>query len=271
MNFQLLSLRVLSLLGLVCCIVFNTACTSYKTIPYFQNVSDSNHVYKNGILVPTVAYEDIKIQPNDILNITIQTIDPQVNNVMGSANVASSTQSSMTDIAAETTGYLVDKNGEIELPIAGKIKVGGMTTAEAKENVRLKAMKYYKEPVVNVRIMNFKVTVLGEVAKPGAYLINGERATILDALGQAGDMSIFGTRTNVLLARQEGDKQKMIRFDMNKTDIFQSPYFYLKQGDVLYVQPSKGKAAANDGAMLRTYTIITSTVSLLVVVASRIN
>ena len=264
-------IRTLTFLGFACYLLMCASCTSYKTIPYFQNVSDSSQVYRNGVLVPTVAYEDIRIQPNDILNITIQTIDPQVNNVMGSANVASGTQASAADIAAETTGYLVDKNGEIELPIAGKIKVGGMTTAEAKENVRLKAMKYYKEPVVNVRIMNFKVTVLGEVTKPGAYLINGEKATILDALGQAGDMSIFGTRTNVLLARQEGDKQKMVRFDLNKTDIFQSPYFYLKQGDVLYVQPSKGKAAANDGAMLRTYTIITSTLSLLVVIITRVN
>jgi polysaccharide biosynthesis/export protein len=165
----------------------------------------------------------------------------------------------------------VNKQGMIELPVAGKINVGGLTTAEAKEAIRTKAMVYYKEPVVNVRIVNFKITVLGEVARPGAYIINGEKATILDALGQAGDMTIFGIRKNVVLSRHENGHQKMVRFDLNSTDIFDSPYFYLRQGDIVYVQPSKGKAAANDGAMLRTYTIISSTLSLLVVIASRVN
>ncbi len=246
------------------------SCASYKNIPYFKNIPDSTHVYKNGVLVDVTPYEQIRVQPNDILSVDIQTIDPEVNNVMGhDAPVAGRAVTTENDAAS--VGYLVDADGNIELPIAGKIKVGGLTTAEAKESVRRKALNYYKEPVVNLRIINFKVTVLGEVTKPGAYLINGEKATILDALGQAGDMSIFGTRTNVLLTRREGNQQKMVRFDMTDTDIFSSPYFYLRQGDVLYVQPTKGKAAANDGAALRTYTLITSTLSLLVVVITRIN
>jgi polysaccharide export outer membrane protein len=220
------------------------------------------------------AYEEIKILPNDILNITIQTVDPEMNNIMGSLDMAApgagAPAGGRLDKAKETiSGYLVDRDGFIELPIAGKIKVGGLSTIQAKEAIREKALKYYKEPVVNVRIVNFKVTVLGEVTMPGSYLINGEKATILDALGQAGDMSIFGKRTNVILARQENGKQKMVRFNMNSTDIFESPYFYLRQGDVLYVQPGKGKAAANDAAMMRTYTIISATLSLLVIVLTR--
>ncbi|RYZ46900.1 MAG: hypothetical protein EOP49_22470 [Sphingobacteriales bacterium] len=248
------------------------SCASYKNIPYFKNLPDSTYVYKNGVKINTVEYQELKIQPDDILQVNIQTIDPELNNVMGtSVPSTNGVKMSKTETMPDITGYLVDKQGMIELPVAGKIKVGGLSTADAKEAIRLKAMTYYKEPVVNVRIVNFKVTVLGEVARPGAYVINGEKATILDALGQAGDMTIFGMRQNVILSRLENGQQKMVRFDLNSTDIFDSPYFYLRQGDMLYVQPSKGKAAANDGAMLRTYTIITSTVSLLVVIASRIN
>ncbi len=268
------TISLISIIAL--CLVFGS-CASYRNIPYFKNVPDSSYVYRNGVQIPVAAYEDVKILPNDILNITIQTIDPDLNNIMGSAdmttaNPVSQPITSRLDRAKEAaTGYLVDHDGFIELPIAGKIKVGGLSTSQAKEAIREKALKYYKEPVVNVRIVNFKVTVLGEVAMPGAYMINGEKATILDALGQAGDMSIFGKRTNVLLSRQENGKQKIVRFNMNSTDIFESPYFYLRQGDVLYVQPGKGKAAANDAAMIRTYTIISSTLSLLVIILTRVN
>jgi len=256
------------------CLLFSS-CASYRNIPYFKNLPDSGTVYRNGVQIPVTAYEDIKILPNDILNITIQTVDPDMNNIMGSADISTANPAinpalSRLDKGRDAApGYLVSSDGTIELPIAGEIKVGGLSTAEAREAIRQRALKYYKEPIVNVRIVNFKVTVLGEVTAPGSYLINGEKATILDALGQAGDMSIFGKRTNVILARQENGKQKMVRFDMNSTDIFQSPYFYLRQGDVLYVQPGKGKAAANDAAMLRTYTIITSALSLLVIVLTR--
>lgn len=247
-----------------------SSCANYKEIPYFKNIpSDSGYVYKDGVQIKTATYEEIKIQPNDILNIAIQTIDPDLNaTIMGDApkpTIGVSVSGNNNNIQ----GYLVDHEGMIELPIAGKIKVGGLTTVEAKEQIRLKALVFYKNPVVNVRIANFKVTVMGEVIRPGAYLINGERATILDALGEAGDMSIFGVRTNVLLSRNENGKQKVVRFDLTSTDIYESPYFYLKQGDVLYIQPSKSKAASTDGAAIRTYAIISSTLSLVVVLATR--
>lgn len=260
------------LTGMIACCLILSSCASYRNIPYFKDLPDSNYVYRNGVQVPAAAYEDVKIQPNDILNITIQTVDPDMNGVLGSAGINTSNTipaGNRKDNKEGISGYLVDHEGFIELPVAGKIKVGGLSTAQARKAIREKAQKYYREPVVNVRIMNFKVTVLGEVTMPGTYLINGEKATILDALGQAGDMSIFGKRNNVILSREENGKQKMVRFNMNSTDIFTSPYFYLRQGDVIYVQPGKGKAAANDAALMRTYTIITSTLSLLVIILTR--
>ncbi|MFT4061224.1 MAG: polysaccharide biosynthesis/export family protein [Edaphocola sp.] len=248
-------------------------CNSYKNIPYFQNLPDSGFVYHDGRTVPVTPFRELTIKPDDILSVTVQTMDPDMGNLM--ANVGSqngldaelSTPSSQSGTAAgqPVSGYLVDKEGNIELPVAGKVKVAGLTTAEAKEMVRKKAMTWYREPVVNVRIVNFKVTVLGEVQRPGAYIVSSERATVLDALGLAGDMTIYGTRTNVILSRREGEQQKMARFNLNQTDLYASPYFYLQQGDLLYVQPSKARAASMDGLALRNYGIITATLSLLLV------
>jgi polysaccharide export outer membrane protein len=261
-------------------IVQLAACQSYKKIPYFQNISNdtTTAVYKDGILVSAAKVQDITIQSNDILNISIQTIDPEINTVFApstSATTANAQAVANTNAANGNTnaiiGYQVDNNGEIELPIAGKIMVAGLTTAQAKEAIRLKAEKYYKDPIVNVQIINFKVTVMGEVQRPGAYLINGERATILDALGQAGDLTIYGMRDNVMLSRKENGQQKVVKFDLTSTDIYQSPYFYLKQGDMIYVTPGKAKANSADGTLTRTYALISSTLALLVVVATRIN
>lgn len=258
------------------CLPFLQSCQSYKNIPYFKkNVSDSAYMYSQGILVPSEPYKDIQIQPDDILQVSIYTIDAGMSgsgalstqmDMVASTTPASATNSGNQNIA----GYLVDKEGNIELPLAGKVKVAGLTTSGAKEAIKQKALQFYKEPVVNVRLANFKVTVLGEVMRPGNYLVASEKATVLDALGLAGDMTIYGKRENVLLVRREGDKQKMIRFDLNATDMVKSPYYYLRQGDVLYVEPGKGKAAATDASMVRTYGIIASTLSLLVIIATRI-
>ena len=272
------SAKWIPLLGLILMIAGFSSCQSYKNIPYFQNISSDTAtvVYKDGVQIPVTTVNDITIQPNDVLNVTIQTIDPDINAVF---NTNATPMAASAAVVANTTaangntnsivGYMVDNKGEIELPIAGKIHVQGLTTAQAKEAIRLKAEKFYKDPIVNVQIINFKVTVMGEATHPGAYLINGERATILDALGQAGDLSIYGMRTNVMLSRKEDGHQKIIRFDLTSTNIYDSPYFYLKQGDVIYVQPNKSKAASTDGAAIRTYAIISSTLSLVIVLATR--
>lgn len=261
---------------------FVASCTRYKEVAYFQDVpgKDSESVYNEGVWRAKQAFESLKIRTGDILQISIQTIAPtndQASGITSAMGFSISDWQSSGQLGASGAingsgipGYIVDNNGEIELPLVGKITVRELTIPEIKEKVRVNAEKYYKDPVVNVRLANFKVTVLGEVARPGTYILDQEKSTLLDALGMAGDMTIFGKRTNVLLSRDAGGKEKLVRFDMNSTDVFKSPYFYLKQGDVIYVQPTKGKAAANDAAAARMYTVIASTVSLLVVVATRV-
>lgn len=262
--------------------VLLASCTRYKEVAYFQDVpgKDSAQVYQEGVSRTKQAFQSLKIRTGDILQISIQTIAPAAGESTGitsgngfsTSDWQSSGQLGTSGMANNSgiPGYMVDNNGEIELPLVGKITVQGLTIPGIKEKVRLSAEKYYKDPVVNVRLANFKVTILGEVARPGTYILDQEKSTLLDALGMAGDMTIYGKRTNVLLSRDSDGKEKLVRFDMNSTDVFNSPYFYLKQGDVIYVQPTKGKAAANDAAAARMYTVIASTVSLLVVIATRV-
>ncbi len=271
------SKRLLIILSAFLVLTAMQSCKSYKNVPYFKNVSDSAYMYRNGIEVAAQPYKDILIQPDDILQVTVLTLDAATSGTGATSQMdliqdpLSSNNPLANNANRNIAGYLVDKEGNIELPIAGKVKVGGLSTSDAKEAIRLKVLQYYKEPVVNVRLANFKVTVLGEVLKPGSYLVASEKATILDALGLAGDMTIYGKRENVMLVRRDGDKQKMIRFNLNSTDLIQSQYYYLRQGDVVYVEPGKGKAAATDASMVRTYGIIASTLSLLVIIATRVN
>ena len=272
------SQRILTILSAMLFLAGIQSCKSYKNVPYFQNVSDSAYMYRRGIDLSAEPYKDILIQQDDILQVAVVTLDASTG--MNAANNGQmemiqdplSTSNPLANNAnRNVAGYLVDKEGNIELPVAGKVKVSGLSTSDAKEAIRKKVLQFYKEPVVNVRLANFKVTVLGEVLRPGSYLVASEKATVLDALGLAGDMTIYGKRENVMLVRRDGDKQKMIRFNLNSTDIIQSPYYYLRQGDVVYVEPGKGKAAATDASVVRTYGIIASTLSLLVIIASRVN
>jgi len=256
--------------------VFFQSCNTYKNIPYFRNVADSGTVRHGGITEKIAVYNDIIIKPDDILQVSIVTLDPQLGTMGMSTDMemiqdaGSILTGSGVPANKSIPGYLVDKEGYIELPVSGKVKVGALTTGQARELIKSKASLLYKDPVVNVRLANFRVTVLGEVMRPGTYLVAGERATILDALGMAGDMTIYGKRENVLLVRNEGDHQKMIRFDLNSTETMKSPYYYLRQGDVLYIEPGKGKAASTDASRTRTLALIASALSLMIVLLTRI-
>lgn len=249
---------------------FLVACTSTKNIPYFTDLNDSIPQSR----VPQAAFTDPVIQPDDILNITIQTVDPEATAAVNQKSVteAALAASSASNVGnQEISGFLVDKNGEVEIPMLGTIKVAGLTTFEARRVIREKAKSYFVEPAVQVRFANFKVTLIGEVSRPATYNMPNERVSILDALGLAGDLTIYGKRENVLLIRDTGRGEKeMVRFNLNSSNIFQSPYFYLKQNDVIYVEPNKAKVAATDAARNRTYAIMTSAFSVITIIITRL-
>jgi polysaccharide export outer membrane protein len=149
--------------------------------------------------------------------------------------------------------------------------VQGKTTDSVREEIKNKAAAYYKDPVVNVRFANFRVTVLGEVNKPSTYDMPNEKVTLLDALGAAGDLTIYGKRENVLLIRNKDGKKEFVRFNLNQSNLFTSPYFYLHQGDVVYVEPNKAKVASTDLTQVKRISIMASVLSLLIVAVSRVN
>jgi polysaccharide export outer membrane protein len=246
-----------------------SSCTSYKNIPYFTDFPDTaKHTF-----VETQAFKSPVIKPDDLLNITIVTVDPEITALLNSANIVTQSIGSTTSLTPQfVSGYLVDKNGEVELPFTGKVKLAGSTTVEAREVVRTAMMQYVKNPIVNIKFSNFKVTVMGEVTKPATYIMPTEKVTLFDALSQAGDLTIYGRRENVLVIRDTLDNRKnMVHLDLNSKDIMNSPYFFLQPNDVVYVEPGKSKAAATDISKTRNIAILASVLSLLIVIATRVN
>eukprot|EP01012_Entosiphon_sulcatum_P031666 TRINITY_DN40357_c0_g1_i1.p1 TRINITY_DN40357_c0_g1~~TRINITY_DN40357_c0_g1_i1.p1 ORF type:complete len:185 (+),score=17.36 TRINITY_DN40357_c0_g1_i1:59-556(+) len=155
----------------------------------------------------------------------------------------------------------------IEVPLVGRVNVLGQTTTEAKETIRSKASQYYVNPIVNVRFLNFYINVLGNVTRPGKYTVADEKTSILDAIAIAGDLSITGKRDNVLLIREENGEKRFIRFNLNSTEIFKSPYYYMRSGDIVYVEQGKAKSrtGTTDTSKDRYITLTTSIISLFAV------
>ena len=241
------------------------ACTSYKKVPYLQNAAEIN------LAAQQLPLYDAKIMPKDLLAITVNTTDPKVsapfNLVMQTPiNVASGDNYSTTQPTIQQ--YLVSNTGEIDFPILGRIKVGGLTKSEAEDLIRQKLEPYIKEkPIVNVRMSNYKISVLGEVNRPGTFTVGNEKVNILEALAMAGDMTVYGVRDNVKLIREDAKgKREIINLNLNNAELVVSPYYYLRQNDIIYVTPNKTKAKNSD--IGSSTSIWISATSILVSLAS---
>lgn len=258
-------IKGIGVIATIIVISLTSSCVSNKKIAYFQDIQTVNQAK----LENAVAFTEPTIQPDDILSINIFTLNQQTGSII---NQAASTPTlggnTNTSLATQNTGFLVDKNGEIELSLIGKIKVSGLTTYQARELIREKAADVYKQPNVQLRFANFKVSVLGEVNAPSAYTLPNEKVSILDALSLAGDLTIYGKRDNVLIVRDNDGKKEFARLDLNSSNIFNSPFYYLKQNDVIYVEPNKRKVSASNSAQIQTIGVIASVVSVIVLAIS---
>jgi polysaccharide export outer membrane protein len=250
------------------------SCSSTQKIKYFQDIPDSGQLKT----IATSNYVEPKIQVDDILTVLVETIDPESTAVINLGNVpapstGNSMANSLTGINQQASlGYLVNKEGYIEIPILGKIKLLGYTTSEATEIIRAEALKYYKDPTIIVRFANFKISITGEVLKPGVYVMPNEKVSILDAIATAGDLTIFGKRENVLLLRENPDGTKTpYRVNLKKSNIMSEPYYYLHQNDIIYVEPRKAKSDATDAAQQKYITIAGALLSIILVLAYRAN
>ncbi|WP_461453542.1 polysaccharide biosynthesis/export family protein [Mucilaginibacter sp.] len=253
-------------------VLVSSSCSSIKNVKYFTDIPDTAKEH----MLANVVYVDPLIQPDDILSIYVQTVDPTATQVITLGNIQSSAVGSTTagGTGSQTVnGYLVDKSGYIEMPVLGKLKVQGLTTEQARNLIRDKASRFYKDPSVNVRFANFRITVLGEVVKPATYVVANEKITILDALGLAGDLTIYGRRDNLLLIRTYDDgRRETVRLDLTKSDVLNSPYYYLRQNDYIYVEPLKAKVVSSDAIQNRNISIVTaigaSLISVLAILLS---
>lgn len=216
-------------------VLFLFSCSSKQDIVYYQNIDALSSKEK------TNSYE-IKIQPDDLLSITVTAEDPQAVTpftVNGSGSVTST--GTVASASSEGAAYLVDHDGFINFPVLGKLKVSGLTRAELLSLFETKIAPYVKNPIIIVRILNFKISVQGEVAKTGTFPVDSERVTLIEALSMAGDLTIKGKRDNILIIRDIDGVKSYFRVDITKADFINSPFYYLAQNDVVYVEPTKNK------------------------------
>ena len=237
-------------LTLVVIIVFTlTSCVSKKNMIYFQ----SDAIIENEILKNYAP----KIQTDDELTIFVSALDPES---AASFNITLAGQGG----GNSTISYLVDINGNITFPVLGEIKVVGLTTNELKKQLTSKLESYIKDPIVTIRLKNFRITILGEVRSPGSFNVSSERISISEAIGMSGDLTIQGKRKNILLIRNNDGNFEKIRLDLTNESLFKSPYYYLAQNDILYVAPNRAKV--NSSALGTTSSIISLATAILSVV-----
>jgi len=213
--------------------------------------STRNLVYFSDVPLDAIGTEpmatvlDPLIQPGDYVAIRVSTLNPETNLLFNSgvlSNMGSGSGVGNSGMSSND-GYRVDKSGAINFSILGKVEVGGLTIDEASDKLTQMLESEAKNPIVNIKILNFKITVLGEVSSPGTFNISTENINIVEAIGLAGDLTAFGKRENVLLIRVKDGVRYTARLDLNKKEIFSSPYFYLHQNDVIYVEPVRARAA----------------------------
>ena len=250
-----------NLIVLMTTVALLDSCSSAKHVAYFQNIDNVDLSASQGLY-------DAKIMPKDMLSIIVNTTNPDAARPFNLYSVAGGNTT-----ATDMQGYLVDNSGNINFPVIGKVHVSGLTKGQCEDLIREKIMPYMsgtENPVVTVRMSSFRVTVSGEVNSPGVVPVNSEKMSVIEALAQAGDLTIYGKRDNVLLIRENELGQKsQVRINLNDANFINSPYYYVQQNDVIYVQPNGVKAksssiGASTTLWLSGVSILTSLASLVI-------
>lgn len=233
-------------------IVSITSCASSKKINYFQD-NEAKDVNEN-----IINYEPT-IQFGDILNINVSSLDPEAATPFNIFEV-------VNNGVARPLPYIVNANGYINFPSLGQFKVSGFTITQVTEQLKDNLLPFLSDPIINIRFQNFKISVLGEVNAPGSYPITNERITILEAIALAGDLTIYGKRESISLIREQNGKRTFTNIDLTNKALFNSPYYYLAQNDVIYVESNKTRV--NSSSVGPNSYILVSIVSVLISVAA---
>jgi len=243
-SFQIFVLAISALLV--------TSCGSRKDIVYFQDSSNFETLVDENIFEP-------KFKVDDEVVILISTLNPEASVPFNLYRQSGGRQ--------EQVSYLVDKYGEIDFPVLGKIKVAGLSPEELRLDLNTKLAGYLKDPIINIRLNNFTVTILGAVSRPGTYQVIGEQITVLEALGLAGDLTIQGLRKNIMVLRDFNGTKVSSRIDLTSKDAFKSPVYYLTQNDVIYVEPNESaiKTSTLDSRTTIAISLLTFAISSVLI------
>ncbi|MFD1256006.1 polysaccharide biosynthesis/export family protein [Mucilaginibacter terrae] len=234
-----------------------SSCASYKKIPYFQDL-DRSKVTTEDI----TNMSSLTIQPEDQISISVTSLNQDAANVF-----TNNIQNSGTNAENPVYGYVVNSNGEVTLPLLGVVKVSGLSSTQLAVQLQQQLLSYLSKPNVSVKIVNFKVAVLGDVLRPNIYRSTSDRLTITEALSLAGDLNVTAKRDDITLVREINGKRTYIPIDLTSKNLFQSPYFYMKSNDLLFVQPGKLKLATVDTGY-RNASLIISALSLIAIAVS---
>jgi polysaccharide export outer membrane protein len=254
-----------------------SACNTEKNLKYFQ----SQYGQPDTIAIAK-AYVP-KIEPGDILSIYVNSLSPEASSFFnpysqsGASGASSASSASGGGTATQAvvapgqvanTGYLVDPSGEIELPLIGSIKVTGYSTTQVRDTLKTLLKQYLKDPTILVRFLNFKISILGEVARPDVYSIPNEMITLPEAISMAGDLTLYARRDSIEVIREVDGKKIFANVDFSKRDLFSSPYYYLHSNDIVYVKPAKTKTQQTDRS-IQYASIAATLISLIIVIFRR--
>ena len=252
-------------LALLAIVLFVTGCADTKELVYFNGATDKTLQTQQWNVEPV-------IQVNDLLSITVSSLNAEASNLFNAPNESTpNTNAATAGNNTLTIGYLVNTNGDILYPILGNVHAEGLKKSQLSEKLQkeLRDRQLLKDPIVTVRHLNFRVSVLGEVNRPGVYTVQNEKVTLLEALGLAGDITIYGRKDNVMIVRDNPKGEKTIkRLNLNNQELFESEYYYLKSNDVVFVEPSKNKVVRERNMYM--VPLVLSVVSLAFIVVNAI-
>ncbi|MFT3936674.1 MAG: polysaccharide biosynthesis/export family protein [Chitinophagaceae bacterium] len=245
-------------------IIINSSCVNTKKTTYFNDIQTG--VYKTMYEAATPV-----IHKNDLLSIYISSLSAEATAVFNAPSLPTTTTTSAKGTSIQSVGYLVNEEGNIQFPVIGSIKAEGLTIKELNDNLKdsLVTKKLLVDPLITIRFLNFRVTVLGEVGNPTVITVPNEKISILEAIGLAGDLTIYGKRDNILLIREEEGKKIIKRIDLNSPTTLTSAFYYLKSNDVIYVEPNKNKVASAS-SFRQLLPVYIATLTFLTIVVDRI-
>jgi len=244
--------------SVICAIAMS--CADSKKSVYFND-------QKSGTIPASITIPENVIQKNDLLSISVTSLNAEASALYNAPNIAIVGSGN----TSATAGYLVGRDGDIQFPILGTVKAEGLTENELRVNI-LKALvtkKLLVDPIVSIRHLNFKVTVLGEVKSPTVVTVPNEKITLLEAIGLAGDITIYGKKDNVMIIREVNGQRNIERINLNSSDLFTSSYYYLQAGDIVYVEPNKAKVASST-RLSQSLPLLISMLSLVAVIVTSI-